>query len=155
MKLPLNSFKTLMLFSLIAILPSASLSGQTTRLIVIDPLVVAETGNLVNQPPLQKVLRLPDKGNPITLITAELKLASYDEVDLYLLTKPASVIFDEINILPDNINDFAADFGQWKDLLKPGARIIIHSANLTSEPGGEIIVRNISAFTGRNVTVEN
>jgi hypothetical protein len=132
----------------------SAVNGQNKKLIVIDPLVSGETTTLISQPPLVKVLRLPDKGNPISLITTELKTAVYEEVHIYLLTKPGSIIFDEINILPENVSDYSSDFSQWKNLLNTGARIVFHSENLTSEPEGTEIINRITGFTGRTVLVE-
>lgn len=150
----MNSVRTGFICLLLLWFTASTVDGQIKKLIVIDPLLSGETDNLVTRAPDIKVLRLPDKGNPITIITSELKTSSYDEIHLYLLTKPGSIIFDEINILPENVQDFSADFVQWKNLLNQGARIIIHSGNLTSEPGGTEILEKISGFTGRSVIVE-
>ncbi len=154
MKLLWNYLKSLALFALMISFSTAAVNAQNRKLIVIDPLVAGETENLVSQPPSLKVLRLPDKGNPISIITEELQTATYDEVHLYLLTKPGSIIFDELNILADNVQDFSADFAKWKTLLGQGARIVIHSETLTSVPEGSEIIGRIAAFTGRSVEVE-
>ncbi len=69
--------------------------------------------------PGQKVITLPDEGNPIKFIANELKKSMYDEIHLYLLTKPGSIIFDEINIIPENIQDYSGDFSEWKSIIKP------------------------------------
>ena len=83
-----------------------------------------------------------------------MKKDAYDEVHLYLLTKPGSIIFDEMNIIPDNVRDYSADFSDWKDNLQPDAVITIHSSELTSVPEGLVLVNSISAFTGRKVLAE-
>jgi hypothetical protein len=100
------------------------------------------------------VITLPDEGNPLQFIANELKKSSYDEIHLYLLTKPGSIIFDEINIIPENIQDYSGDFSEWKSITKPEFKIIIHSENLTSGEEGLFIVRKITEFTGRAVIVE-
>jgi len=87
-------------------------------------------------------------------ITSEIKNGSYDEIHLYLLTKPGSVIFDEINIIPDNVHEFSADFTEWKKYMKRDAVVIIHSDILASVPGGVSLVNSISAFIDRKVLVE-
>jgi len=133
---------------------ASAVNGQINKLIVIDPLIAGETVSLVTQLPVQKVLRLPDKGNPITLITDELKNEAYSEIHLYLLTKPGTIIFDEINILADNVQDYSADFTAWKNLLGSGSKVIIHSESLTTVPEGSQIVQKISEFIGRSITVE-
>ena len=69
-----------------------------------------------------KVVTLPDEGNPIKFITNELKKSTYDEIHLYMLTKPGSIIFDEINIIPENIQEYSGDFREWKSIIKPGIR---------------------------------
>jgi hypothetical protein len=143
-----------MLSVLLIYCSTSAVFGQNKKLLVIDPLVEGETAGFVSQLPLLKVLRLPDKGNPIALISEELRTSIYDEVHLYLLTKPGSVIFDEINILPENVQDFSVDFSQWKSLLSQEARIVFHSETLTSEPEGTEIVNKIALFTGRSVVVE-
>jgi hypothetical protein len=134
--------------------PTLNLMGQTTRLIVIDPLVENETINNIVTDPGQKVITLPDNGNPIKFITNILRGSSCDEIHLYLLTKPGSIIFDEINIIPENVQDYSGDFGEWKNIVKPETKIIIHSVNLTSIPEGQFLIKKISEFTGKIVTVE-
>lgn len=138
------------LFSVTAAAPV--LVGQSSTLVVVDPLYA---GDNPGQSYVQnkKTLVLPDQGNPLRIITNELKTSSYDEVHIYVLTKPGSLIFDETAILSDNIRNFAADFSEWKGLLIPGAKIIIHSENLLSGPGGDILTGAIAGFTGYDVNV--
>ena len=131
-----------------------NLMGQTTRLIVIDPLVENEIKDITSTDPEQKVITLPDHGNPIKFITNVLRGSSYDEIHLYLLTKPGSIIFDEINIIPENIQDYSGDFSEWKSIIKPGSKIIIHSENLTSGPEGLFLIKKITEFTGKIVIVK-
>jgi len=136
------------------ILPTFYLTGQPSRLIVIDPLVENEIRNIAGTYPGQKVITLPDEGNPLKFIANELKESLYDEIHLYLLTKPGSIIFDEINIIPENIQDYSADFSEWKSIAKPELKIIIHSENLTSGQEGLFIIKKITEFTGKVVTVK-
>jgi hypothetical protein len=136
------------------ILPTFYLTGQPSRLIIIDPLVEKESRNIAGNYPGQKVVILPDEGNPLKFIANELKESMYDEIHLYLLTKPGSIIFDEINIIPENIQDFSGDFSEWKSITKPELKIIIHSENLTSGEEGLFIVRKITEFTGKVVIVK-
>ncbi|HEY5122505.1 MAG TPA: DUF4347 domain-containing protein, partial [Ignavibacteria bacterium] len=122
--------KTSALGLMISILSTYYVTGQISRLIVIDPLVEKEIRNIAGNYPGQKVVILPDEGNPLKYITSELKKSMYDEIHLYLLTKPGSIIFDEINIIPENIQDYAGDFGEWKSITKPEFKIVIHSEDL-------------------------
>ncbi len=96
---------------------------------------------------------LPDEGNPLEFIANELRDSLYDEIHLYLLTKPGSIIFDEINIIAENILDYSGDFSVWKNITKPGSKIKIHSENLTSVEGGLFIINKITEFTGKVVAV--
>ncbi len=128
--------------------------GQINKLMVVDALVGGESTEIASRNPGAKVLILPDKENPLQLVTAEIKKASYDEIHLYLLTKPGSVIFDEINIIPDNVQEFSSDFAEWKEYLKKDAVVIIHSGNLASVPEGVSVVNSISSFIDRKVLVE-
>jgi hypothetical protein len=121
---------------------------------VIDPLVANEISNITGTYPDQKVVILPDEGNPLKFITNVLKESMYDEIHLYLLTKPGSIIFDEIDIIPENIQDYYGDFSEWKSITKPELKIIIHSENLTSGEEGLFIVRKITEFTGKVVIVK-
>lgn len=140
--------------SLVLIIRSTlDLIGQPVSLIVIDPLVEKESRNIAAIYPGQKVVVLPDAGNPLKYITSELKKSRYDEIHLYLLTKPGSIIFDEINIIPENIQYYSGDFSEWKSITKPELKIIIHSENLTSGDEGLFIVRKITEFTGKVVIV--
>jgi len=140
---------------LILIAPgSLSLPGQPARLIVIDPLVENERKNIRAYDSGQKVIILPAEGNPVKLVNDELKKAGYGEIHLYMLTKPGSIIFDEINIIPDNIEEYASDFREWKGKLKQGSKIFIHSADLTSVPEGLIIIQKIREYTGCEVIVK-
>jgi|WetSurMetagenome_2_1015567.scaffolds.fasta_scaffold894145_1 hypothetical protein len=140
---------------LILLSSATSAFGQTTRLFIIDPLVMKAVGNISDATATDKIFQLPDNGNPITLIADELKTGTYSEMHLYLLTKPGSMIFDELTILADNVADYALLFAEWKKLLPPGAKIIIHSDTLTSSPDGTLIVNKISEFTGAGVSVQN
>jgi hypothetical protein len=140
------------LFQIFIICPSYYLNGQTARLTVFDPLVEKESGNLSNLQG-QKLVILPEVGNPLKFITKELKESSYDEVHLYILTKQGSIIFDEINLIPENIQEYSGDFNEWKSLTKPEFKIVIHSEDLTSGEEGLFLVKKITEFTGREVIV--
>jgi len=133
---------------------SFSLKGQTASLIIIDTLLENEQKNISAGYTGQKVVILPAEGNPVKLINDELKKAGYGELHLFMLTKPGSIIFDEINIIPDNIEEYASDFREWKSKLKQGSKIFIHSADLTSVPEGLIIVQKIREYTGSEVIVK-
>jgi len=146
--------KTGILISLLLCCSSIIVKGQINKLIVVDALVAGESTEIVSRNSDAKVLILPDKGNPLQQITSEIKNGSYDEIHLYLLTKPGSVIFDEINIIPDNVHEFSADFTEWKKYMKRDAVVIIHSDILASVPGGVSLVNSISAFIDRKVLVE-
>ena len=146
--------KTSALGLMISILSTYYVTGQISRLIVIDPLVEKEIRNIAGNYPGQKVVILPDEGNPLKYIASELKKSMYDEIHLYLLTKPGSIIFDEINIIPENIQDYAGDFGEWKSVTKPEFKIVIHSEDLASGQEGLFLVKKITEFTGREVIVK-
>jgi len=147
-------FKSGILLCLLFFSTSLIVKGQINKLVVVDPLVSAKSAEIIRNNPTAKVIILPDNGNPLQLIAEEIKKASYDQLHLYLLTKPGSVIFDEINIIPENVQEFSADFTVWKNFLKSEAVIYIHSDNLTSIPEGKNIVDRISSFTGKKVLVE-
>ncbi|HOW09576.1 MAG TPA: DUF4347 domain-containing protein [Bacteroidales bacterium] len=149
-----SSFRTGILLCLLFCSTSLIGWGQINKLVIVDPLVSGKSSEIINNNPTAKVLILPDNENPLRLITAEIKKASFDEIHLYLLTKPGSVIFDEINIIPENVQDYSADLSEWKKYLKSEAVIYIHSENLTSIPEGINIVNSISSFTGKKVLVE-
>lgn len=140
--------------SLILIIhPALDLTGQPVSLIVIDPLVEKESRNIANLPG-QKVVMLPDEGNPLKFIANELKESMYDEIHLFLLTKQGSIIFDEINIIPENIQEYSGDFSGWKSITKPEFKIVIHSEDLASGQEGLFLVKKITEFTGREVIVK-
>jgi hypothetical protein len=146
--------KTAVIGISLIILTILNVMGQTARLIVIDPLAANEIRDSISAVSGQKVITLPDEGNPLKFIADELKVSMYDEIHLYLLTKPGSIIFDEINIIAENIEDYSGDFSEWKRITRPESKIIIHSGNLTSGPEGLFIVRKISEYTGRRVLVK-
>jgi len=149
-----NKILTISILSFhLILLPSFCLKGQPSVLVVIDPLVENEISNITSTYPAQRVITLPDEGNPIRFIANELKKSLYDEIHLYLLTKPGSIIFDEINILPENIQMYSAEFSEWKSIGKPELKVIIHSDNLTSGQEGELLVKKITEFTGKIVIV--
>jgi len=149
-----KTLKTSVLIFTLIFLSTFYVPGQTTKLIVIDPLVENEIKSTISSEPGQKVITLPDQGNPIKFITNLLRESVYDEIHLYLLTKPGSIIFDEINIIPENIQDYSQDIGEWKSLIKPDSKIIIHSENLTSGPEGLFLIEKITEFTGQAVIVQ-
>lgn len=153
MRLKTKIQKISVLSFLLMICPVLYLTAQPAKLIVIDPLV-ENTYKNPDTPVVQKVLILPDDGDPIKIIADELKKSSYDEIHLFILTKPGSLIFDEINIIPGNIEEYSDDFKVWKSLMKPGSKIIIHSDTLTSEPEGLILTKKITEYTGAAVLVQ-
>jgi len=142
----------ILIFQLI-LLPALCLTGQPSILVVIDPLVENEINDITGIYPGQKVITLPEEGNPISFISKELKRTLYDEIHLYLLTKPGSIIFDEINLIPESIRNYSGDFNEWKIITKPELKIIIHSENLTSGPEGEFLIQKIAEYTGKIVVV--
>jgi len=154
MKLIVKILKISVLSFQLIIFPAFYLKGQPSGLAVIDPLVGNEIKNITGQDTHLKVVTLPDEGNPIEFITGELKKSTYSDIHLYMLTKPGSIIFDEINIIPDNIQEYSGDFSEWKKLIKPGSEIVIHSADLTSVPEGLFLIRKIMEYTGKSVIVK-
>ena len=146
--------KTSALSLMLTILSTFPVTGQTSGLIVIDPLVEKESRIIASNHPGQKVVILPDEGNPLKFIANKLKELKYDEIHLYLLTKPGSIIFDEINIIPENIQDYSGDFSEWKNITKPEFKIIIHSEDLASVQEGLFLIKKITEFTGREVIVK-
>lgn len=136
-------------------LSTATAQGQTPKIYIIDKLVANTIENIDGATSSDKIFHLPDAGNPLSIIATELKTNSCSEVHLLLLTKPGSLIFDELTILADNIDDYAYLFVEWKDYLSPGTKIIIHSDTLTSVPDGLILIERISELTGAFVTVQN
>jgi len=137
------------------LLSAASVLGESPRLYVIDRLVADEIGTINGVTAADKLVYLPETGNPLSLIADELKNMTYSEVHLFLLTKPGSLIFDELNILAENVDDCAPLFAEWKKYLSPDTKIIIHSDTLTSVPEGQILVEKISVLTGAEVLVQN
>ena len=149
-----HKIQNISVLSIIIIVHSTlDLIGQPIGLIVIDPLVENEIRGIDSTYQGQRVITLPDEGNPLKFIAKELKESNYDEIHLYLLTKPGSIIFDEINIIPENIQDYSGDFSEWKSITKPELKIIIHSENLTTGEEGLFIVSKIKEFTGKDVIV--
>jgi hypothetical protein len=146
--------KISVLSSIMIILPAIDLIGQPVSLIIIDPLVEKENRNISGNFPGQKLVILPDVGNPLKFITKEFKESMYDEVHLYLLTKQGSIIFDEINIIPENIQEYSGDFSEWKSITKPEFKIVIHSEDLASGQEGLFLVKKITELTGREVIVK-
>jgi hypothetical protein len=150
-------YKILKISILVQVLITCSsffLKGQPARLVVIDPLVENDLKYFSDTDTMQRVITLPNEGNPIKFITGELKKSQYDEVHLYMLTKPGSIIFDELNIISENIGEYSGDFNEWKSLIKSGSEIVIHSTDLTSIPEGLFLVKKITEFTGRVVIVK-
>ena len=154
MRLNNKILKISVLIQILVICTTFYLKGQPSGLAVIDPLVGNEFKNITGQDTRLKVVTLPDEGNPIKFITGELKKSTYSDIHLYMLTKPGSIIFDEINIIPENIQEYSGDFREWESLIKPGSEIVIHSADLTSVPEGLFLIRKIMEYTGKSVIVK-
>lgn len=154
MRLFYKTLKISILVQVLIICSSFFLKGQSARLVVIDPLVENDLEYFSGTDKMQKVITLPNEGNPIKFITGELKKSQYDEVHLYMLTKPGSIIFDELNIISENIGEYSGDFNEWKSLIKSGSEIVIHSTDLTSVPEGLFLVKKITEFTGKVVIVK-
>lgn len=146
-----STLKYLLFLVLSVFFFSLAANGQTKKLVVIDPLVAGETVGIESLPPSLVVLRLSETGNPLPLITAELKKQVYNELHIYVLTKPGSIIFDELNLLADNVDSYAAAFGEWKTLLSSEARIVIHSEVLTTVREGEELLNLLMRYTGKVV----
>jgi len=137
---------------LIIVITLVTAAGQPSKLVIIDPLVKNDLRDITDDNN-QKIIILPEEGDPVKLIGEELKKSAYDEVHLYMLTKPGSIIFDEKNILPENIEESSADFRGWKTGLKSGSEIIIHSPDLGSTPEGLFITDKIAEYTGCPVKI--
>lgn len=148
--LPKHALAGLLLF--LSVLMSAAASGQTARLIVVDPLVSQELNNIRASHPDGRVVVLPASGNPLSAISAELKTSDYSEIHIYVLTKPGAIVFDEMAIIASEIGKYESLFREWKSL--PGSSVTIHSDVLTSVPEGNTIVNMIAEYTGKKVFVE-
>jgi hypothetical protein len=157
----MRTFKRLLFVAgvLILMLPADAtayaIGQQAPRLFIIDRLVPDAAESISDKNASDEIFILPDTGNPLALITDKLKGGSFSEIHLYLLTKPGSMIFDELTILTDNIEDCAVHFREWKKHLSPGTRIIIHSDTLDSVPEGAGLTERIADLTGATVIVQD
>jgi hypothetical protein len=145
--------RSAILILMLGMLPAPCLLSQPSKLIVIDTLVADEYKNMHGNDNNTKILILPGEGNPLEIIATELGKSDYMEINIYALTKPGSIIFDELNLIPENIQDYSGDLTRWKTLIKPGAKIVIHSETLADSPEGLALLDKIAEFTGTNVTV--
>lgn len=136
------------------ILVSPVLLPQVSKLIVVDQLVTDKLNEIKNTYSGSRLLLLPETGNPISIIAGELRNNSYSEIHIFVLTKPGSIVFDEITILPENIEDYSADFIKWKDSATGRSTVVIHSDVLTSVPEGNFLINRLEALTGKKVIVE-
>jgi hypothetical protein len=127
--------------------------SQTKKLFILDPLAVSNFKEEVAQAPGDKIFRLPADGNPIILIAEELSKTKFDQIHIYVLTKPGSLIFDEANIIMENIADYYSAFKSWRAGLNPGCSIILHSEDFLQVPEGEAIRLKIEEYTDCKVTV--
>jgi hypothetical protein len=141
------------LILMLGLMPAAGLLSQPSKLVVIDTLVTNEYKNLYGYDSTTKILILPGEGNPLEIIASELGKSDYSEIHIFALTKPGSIIFDELNLIPETIQEYSEDLTRWKTLIKPGTRIVIHSETLTDGPEGSILLDKIAEFTGTNVTI--
>lgn len=132
-----------------------AMGQQSSRIFIVDRLVLDATGNIGNTNATDEIFILPDSGNPLSVISEKLKQKSWSEIHLFLLTKPGSMIFDELTILVENLDDNSSHFREWRKYLAPGAKIIIHSETLTSVPEGTNLVETIAELTGATVLVQN
>lgn len=148
------SAKLLRPIMVLVLLIPLSLSGQVSKLIVVDQLVTERLNEIKGLFLNERILILPEKGNPLAIITDELKGNTYSELHIFALTKPGSIVFDEVTILAENVNDYSDQFRQWKDFSGKTEKIIIHSDVLTSVPEGRVIIENIARITGKKVVVE-
>jgi hypothetical protein len=130
--------------------------GQLSpRLFIVDRLKADASENISNANAADEIFILPDIGNPLAIITDKLKENNFSEIHLYLLTKPGSMIFDELTILTDNVGECAAHFMEWRKNLATGAKIIIHSDTLATIPDGTRLVEQIAELTGATVLVQD
>lgn len=125
------------------------------KIFMVDRLVAETAQNIGNKNASDEVFILPDTGNPLSIISGKLKEKNWSEVHLFMLTKPGSMIFDELTILADNVEESGTHFREWGKLLPPGAKIIIHSDSLNSTPEGVSLVEKIAEMTGATVLVQN
>jgi hypothetical protein len=157
----MRSFKHLLFVAgvcTIVLLTDATLCAmgqQSPRLFIVDQLAADASENISNANAADEIFILPDTGNPLAVITDKLKERNFSEIHLYLLTKPGSMIFDELTILKDNVGECAAHFREWKKNLSPGAKIIIHSDTLVSVPEGASLIEQIAELTGATVLVQD
>lgn len=157
----MRSFKRLLFVAGVIILllltdTTVSAMGQESPgLFIVDRLVADAAENIGNANATDEIFILPEIGNPLAIISDKLKARSYSEVHLFLLTKPGSMIFDELTILRDNVGDCANHFREWRKHLAPGAKIIIHSNTLTSVPDGTFLVEQIAEMTGATVLIQD
>lgn len=144
--------------SVLLLLPDSTvfaMGQKSSRIFIFDRLVQDAVGKIGETNSTDQIFILPDTGNPLSIISEKLKQKSWSEIHLYLLTKPGSMIFDELTILSDNVEDNSSLFSEWKKYLPSGAKIIIHSETLTSIPDGNRLIEKIAELTGATVLVQN
>ena len=135
--------------------PVCAMGQKSSRIFIVDRLVQDAVRDIGETNSTDQIFVLPDTGNPLSIISEKLKQKSWSEIHLYLLTKPGSMIFDELTILNDNVEDNSSHFSEWRKYLPSGAKIIIHSDTLTSVPEGTSLIEKIAELTGATVLVQN
>lgn len=132
-----------------------AMGQQLPRLFIVDRLVADAAENIDDSNASDEILILPDTGNPLSIISGKLKEKGFSEIHLFLLTKPGSMIFDELTILADNFGEYTDHFTEWRKYLSPGAKIIIHSESLNTVSDGIRIIEQIAELTGATVLVQD
>lgn len=123
------------------------------RLLVFDKLIT-NFNALAEQKTLSDDVLILAENNPLESIAQFLQMHSFDEIHIYALTKPGSIIFDQLNITNENIEESKRLFEIWKSLISPETTIIIHSTVLASNSEGKQLVNTIEVYTGVEVKIQ-
>lgn len=152
MKKILNFSGFLLAFFVLSFLFAKPTMGQNKELVIVDQMVSDYQSIISNLDRQADVFIIPKTGNPLELIAAELaKRPGLKAIHLFVMCKPGAIVFDQLAITEQNIQQYAVSFASWFSYLNKDSEILIYGSELASNTEGKTLLSSISKQTGATI----
>lgn len=148
----LNTFKTLVLCSVLFSLLRTEVHSQKNELVVIDK-AISNSGILADcMKNGLDVVVLGNNGNQLEDLTREIESRNnLDAIHLFFCGKDGILMMEGVMLSNNNLTNHLETFGKWKTSFKPGADMMIYTCNLAESNEGKGLIRRMAAYTGLDV----
>jgi len=91
--------------------------------------------------------------NALEQISAEMANMQIEDMHIFVLTKPGSMIFNSFALTSDKLIDFPYDLSPWSQHIS--GKVVIHSDVVFTEEEGILLKQRLETITGLEFIMQN